>query len=282
VILLTGITGKTGGAIANALLDRGIKFRALARDTEKAAAYAERGVEVVQGDLGDAASVDAALQDCDQAVLILPNSKEQEQLELAFIAAAEKSGVKHFVKLSSPEAVRGTTSPIPLAHIAAEDAIMASGMNWTLVRPSFFMQNLMGSIAGAKATGTLAMPMGNGTVSPTDVKDAGEFFAEVLTQGEVHYGQTYNFCGPEIVNFSQIAEQLSEVLGQDIQYKHADSLAFKEKMRPFLTSDWHSDSVEILFAEIADDTTPGFMTETFEEVVGRKPTSFKAFLRKLG
>ncbi|SVA84446.1 uncharacterized protein METZ01_LOCUS137300, partial [marine metagenome] len=98
MILLNGITGKSGGATANALLEKGAKLRALVRDSSKAADYASKGVEIVQGDLGDSASVDTALRGCDKAVLILPNSQEQEELEVAFINAAAKSGIKHFVK----------------------------------------------------------------------------------------------------------------------------------------------------------------------------------------
>jgi uncharacterized protein YbjT (DUF2867 family) len=279
--LLTGITGKTGGAIANSLLARNVNFRALVRDKDKARGYADKGVELVTGDLANPESVAAAMAGCDTAVLILPNSKEQEAMELAFIDTAEKSGIRHIIKLSSPEAVRGTTSPIPLAHIAAEDAIMASGMNWTLIRPSFFMQNLIGSINGAKATGKISMPMGDGTVAPTDVADAGEFFAEVLTNPEPHYGRCYDVTGPEVLTFTQIAEQCSEVFGKEIVYEHADPAEFQQKMRPFLTSDWHSDAVRTLFAEIADDTTPGEVTDWFRKVVGREPGSLRQFLQKL-
>ena len=173
MILLTGITGNNGGATATALLNKGVKFRALVRDLDKAADWAAKGVELVQGDLNDPASVRTALEGVDRAVLILPNSEEQERLELSFIETAKQAGVPWILKVSSPEAVRGTTSPIPLAHIAAEDAIMASGMNWTFVRPTFFMQNFNGSIASAKTTGKLSMPMGPGEVGITDCADAG-------------------------------------------------------------------------------------------------------------
>ena len=159
MILLTGITGNNGGATATALLEKGVKFRALVRDPSKAADWADKGVELAQGDLNDAASIKAALEGVDRAVLVLNNSKEQESLELNFIKTAKEAGLNWIIKVSSPEAVRGTTSPLPLAHIAAEDAIMESGMNWTFVRPSFFMQNFRGSIPKAKETGVLAMPL---------------------------------------------------------------------------------------------------------------------------
>ncbi len=127
MILLTGITGNNGGATANALLEKDVKFRALVRDLDKAAEWAARGVELVQGDLEDSTSVQAALEGIDRAVLILPNSEDQQRLELSFVETAKQASLPWLLKLSSPEAVRGTTSPIPLAHIAAEDAIMASG-----------------------------------------------------------------------------------------------------------------------------------------------------------
>jgi len=284
MILLTGITGNNGGATATALLDKGVKFRALVRDPDKASAWADKGVELAQGDLNDTASVKAALNGIDRAVLVMPNSQEQERLELAFIATAKEAGLPWIIKLSSPEAVRGTTSPLPLAHIAAEDAIMESGMNWTFVRPSFFMQNFRGSAPRAKETGTLAMPMGDGNAALTDCADAGAFIAQILTDNdsEQHYGQCYDITGPgEVMTFAEIAAVMGEVFGKEINYAAADPKAFQEAMRPFVTSDWHSDAVAHLFAEIADGTTPGIKTDTFQKIMGRPGTSFKEFLQSL-
>jgi uncharacterized protein YbjT (DUF2867 family) len=284
MILITGITGNNGGATATALLEKGIKFRALVRDLDKAAEWAAKGVELVQGDLEDTASVQAALEAIDRAVLILPNSEEQERLETSFIETAKQAGLPWILKLSSPEAVRGTTSAIPLAHIAAEDAIMESGMNWTFVRPSFFMQNFSSSLASARATGKLAMPMGNGTAALTDCADAGAFIAHVLTDenSKQHYEQCYDIIGPDgIMSFKDIANVIGEVIGQDVAYDDCDAAAFKIAIRPFHRNDWHSDAVAKLFAEIADGTTPGIKTSTFQELMGRPGTSFKEFLQKL-
>ena len=283
MILLTGITGNNGGATATALLNKGIKFRALVRDLDKAADWAAKGVELVKGDLNDPASVQAALQGVDRAVLILPNGEEQERLELSFIETAKKAGLPWIIKLSSPEAIRGTTSPIPLAHIAAEDAIMESGMNWTFVRPSFFMQNLRGSVPQAKATGKLSMPMGQGTVALTDCADAGEFIAHVLTTDPAqHNGKCYDITGPdEVMTFDTIAEIIGEAIGQKVEYDDCDAAAFQEAIRPYHRNDWHSDAVAHLFAEIENGSTPGIKTNTFQEIMGRPGTSFKEFLEKI-
>ena len=284
MILLTGITGNNGGATANALLKKDVKFRALVRDLDKAAEWAARGVELVQGDLEDSTSVQAAVEGIDRAVLILPNGEDQQRLELSFIETAKQASLPWLLKLSSPEAVRGTTSPIPLAHIAAEDAIMASGMNWTFVRPSFFMQNFRSSPASAKATGKLSMPMGNGTVALTDCTDAGAVIAHVLTDNnsEQHYGQCYDITGPdEVMTFDEVAKVIGEFIGQDVEYDNCDAAAFKEAIRPFHRNDWHSDAVAYLFAEIANGETPGIKTNTFQDMMGRSGTSFREFLQQI-
>jgi uncharacterized protein YbjT (DUF2867 family) len=284
MILLTGITGNIGGATARALLDRGVRFRALVRDLAKAAAWAERGVELVQGDIEDPATVKRALAGVDRALLVMPNGEFQERAELSFIRSAREAGLRWIVKLSSPEAVRGTTSPIPLAHIAAEDAIKASGMKWTMVRPSFYMQNFRSSLKSARATGKLSMPMGNGTVALTDANDAGLFIAHVLTDPDStrHYGQCYDITGPDpVMNFHEIAAIIGEVIGQRVVYDDCDPKAFQEAIRPFHRNQWHSDAVARLFAEIASGRTPGHRTDTFEKIMGRRGRSVREYLATL-
>ena len=284
MILLTGITGNNGGATANALLEKGIKFRALVRDLDKASDWADKGVELVQGDLSDSASITAALDGIDRAVLILPNGEEQESLEASFISTAKEAGLPWIIKLSSPEAVRGTTSPIPLAHIAGEDAIMASGMNWTFVRPSFFMQNFRSSIGTARSSGKLSMPMGNGDVVVTDTADAGAFIAHVLTTEDStpHYGQYYDITGPDpVLTFQDIANVIGEVIDAKVEYDDCDAAAYQEAIRPYHKNEWHSDAVAYLFAEIANGNTPGHKTSTFQDIMGRPGKSLKEYLNEV-
>ncbi|MCP5359851.1 MAG: NmrA family NAD(P)-binding protein [Sinobacteraceae bacterium] len=284
MVLLTGITGNIGGATARALLGRGVRFRALVRDLGKAAPWAERGVELVQGDIEDPAAVKRALAGVDAALLVMPNGEFQERAELSFVRTAKEAGLAWIIKLSSPEAVRGTTSPIPLAHIAAEDAIKASGMNWTLVRPSFYMQNFRGSVKGARATGKLSMPMGNGTVALTDNDDAGQFIAHILTDNNraQHYGQCYDITGPDpVMNFHQVAQAIGEAIGQPVTYDDCDPKAFQEAIRPFHRNQWHSDAVARLFAEIANGRTPGHRTDTFQKIMGRPGRSLREYLATL-
>jgi uncharacterized protein YbjT (DUF2867 family) len=281
MILLTGITGNIGGATARALLAKGVRFRALVRDVGKAAPWAAQGVELVQGDLEDAEAVKRALAGVDRALLVMPNSETQARTERDVTRTAKEAGLTWLIKLSSAEAVRGTTSPIPLAHITAEDAIMASGLKWTFVRPSFYMQNFLGSVKGARASGKLSMPMSSGTVALTDNEDAGQFIAKILTDADStpHYGQCYDITGPDpIMNFDQIAAAIGEVIGQKVVYDDCDPKVFQEMIRPFQRNQWHSDAVARLFAEIANGNTPGHKTDTFQKIMGRPGRSLKEYL----
>ena len=281
MILLTGITGNIGGATARALLAKGVRFRALVRDVSKAAPWAQQGVDLVPGDIEDTEAVTRALVGVDRALLVMPNGEFQERAELAFTRTAKAAGLTWIIKLSSPEAVRGTTSPIPLAHIAAEDAIKASGMKWTLVRPSFYMQNFRGSLKSARATGKLSMPMGNGTVALTDNNDAGLFLAHILTDPDAarHHGQCYDITGPDpVMNFHQVAQIIGEVIGQKVVYDDCDAKTFQEAIRPFHRNQWHSDAVARLFAEIANGRTPGHKTDTFQKIMGHPGRSLREYL----
>jgi uncharacterized protein YbjT (DUF2867 family) len=275
VILLTGVTGKTGGETAKQLLAKGAKLRAIVRSEAKAAHLKAAGVELVVGELADANVVRHAMQGVDKALVILPNGKNQQAMEQQFTDIAKATGVKHLVKMSSMEAVAHAATPIPKAHWAVEEYIRASGLPWTMLKPNFFMQNLLSSANGIKTTGQFSLPMGNGTTGMADIRDIAAVAVEVLT-GQGHAGKSYEITGPEVLTFHQVAERFSEVLGKKVVYVPMAMDAFRERMKNILEP-WHLDAVAQLFQEIADiglDHTTG----TFRELTGRDPISLRQFI----
>jgi uncharacterized protein YbjT (DUF2867 family) len=278
MILLTGVTGKTGGAVANALIEKGVTFRALVRDADKAAAFKEAGAELIVGDMGDRDAVARALDGVDKAALILPNSQEQKDMELQFVDLAAEAGVKHLVKLSSLEARDDATSPVPQLHWAVEEHIRETGMEWTMIRPNFFMDNLLGAGRTIKSDGNFALPMADGIVVPMDCRDIGATIAEVLI-GEGHAGQSYEISGPEQMTFHDIADQFSAVLGKKVEYVNAEPVAYRDRVAPFLSSEWHADAVSHLFGEIRDGVLIPQVNDTFKKLVGREPITFQQFVR---
>lgn len=276
MILLTGVTGKTGGETAKQLLAKGAKIRAIVRNEAKAEGLKAAGVELVVGDIGDAAVVRQALQGVEKAMLVLPNGKTQQANEQQFTDLAKAAGVKHLVKMSSMEAVPHAETPIPKAHWAVEEYIRASGIPWTMVKPNFFMQNLLASANSIKTQKKFSLPMGEGTTGMADIRDIAAVCVEVLT-GQGHAGKSYEITGPEVLTFHDVAARFSEVLGEKIEYVPMPMDQFRTRMTGVLEP-WHLDAVCGLFREIAEiglDHT----TDTFRQLMGREPRSVKDFVR---
>ena len=233
MILLTGATGKTGGEVAKQLAANNIPFRALVRDPDKAAALKDLGAEIVVGDMADAEAVSKALSGVEKAVLIMANGEHQLTMEKLFTDLAVAAGVKHLVKLSSMESEPGTTKPIPKMHVDSEDYIRASGLAWTMIRPTFFTQNFLASARTINGGDEIVMALGNAVVAPTDLRDVAEIIRLVLTD-DAHLNKSYDMTGPEVMTLSEAAEKFSKVLGREIRYVAQPV----ERVRKNFDTDW--------------------------------------------
>ncbi|HHQ14945.1 MAG TPA: SDR family oxidoreductase [Chromatiales bacterium] len=276
MILLTGATGKSGGPAARELLKKGVAVRVLVRDASRAAALKEAGAELVVGDVADPEAVRNALNGCQKALLLLPNSEQQLELEKQFTDLAKSAGVQHLVKLSSMEAGAEATAPIPKLHWASEEHIRASGLAWTMIRPNFFMQNLLSNAPTIKSMRKFFLPMGKARTAMIDARDIGAVIAEALS-GSGHEGQSYDITGPELLDFHEVAERFSEVLGTRIEYVDQPPEAYREMLSKFLTSEWHLNAVCELFEQIAAGGLER-ITDTFRQVTGREPISLTTFI----
>ncbi len=277
MLLLTGVTGKTGGATAQALLKQGVKFRAIVRNPEKAAALKAAGVELVTGDVTDRAVLEKALAGVDRALMTMPNGEKQLELEKQFVDVAKAKGVKHVVKMSSMEAVADAKAPIPKIHYASEQYLKQSGLAWTFIKPNFFMQNLLGSAGTIKEQGKFFLPLGQGKTVMIDTRDIGACVAVVMTSPG-HEGQAYELTGPEELGFADAAERFTKVLGRKIEYVHVPMPAYRQTLARFLTNEWHLNAVCELFQEIADGQDL-HITDSVRKLTGRAPTSLEQFIR---
>jgi len=178
--------------------------------------------------------------------------------------------------LSSLESVPESKNPITQNHVAAQDYIRESGMSWTLVRPTFFMQNFETYAPRIKEAGQIVMPVGNGTVSATDLRDVGEVIRDVLTKPG-HENKSYDLTGPELLTFTEIAEQFSRVLGTTVEYIDQPMEEFADLLRTIGLSEWRVDAVckelEAIGAGVVDHTT-----DTIEELLGRPPISLEQYI----
>jgi uncharacterized protein YbjT (DUF2867 family) len=277
MILLTGATGKIGSETAKALAAKGVKARALVRNPEKAAALKALDIDIAVGDAGDAASVRQALAGVERLLILLPNSQRQGELEQQLVDLAAQAGVRHVVKMSSMEAMASATSPIPQIHWASEEHIRRSGLAWTMIKPNFFMQNLLASARSIKENKSFSMPMGNGKTAMSDARDIGAVTAEALS-GKGHEGKGYEITGPELLTFGEVAERFTDALGTKITYIAADPAAYKEILKKVLPNEWHANAVSDLFRGIAEGGLRR-TTDTFKKLMGREPISLARFIQ---
>jgi len=277
MILVTGATGKTGGLVTKELAAHNIPVRVLVRNADKSAALKDLGAEIALGDMADKAAVSNALKGVDKAVLIIANGEHQLTLEKQFTDCAVAAGVKHLVKLSSMESKAGTTKPIPAMHVASEDHIRASGINWTMIRPTFFTQNFLGSARTIKANNEIVLALGKAVVAPTDIRDVAEVMRLVLTD-HAHLNKSYDLTGPEALSLAQVAEIFSSVLGREIRYVPQPIEDFRQALLQVGLPQWRVNAVCDEFRLLGEQTSM-HTTDTIQQVLGRAPTSLKQFIK---
>ena len=160
MFLVTGITGHVGGATAQNLLDQGHQVRALVRDRKKASAWAEKGVELVEGDLNDAASIAVALRDVDGAFLMLPPNiapqpgfPEARAIIASYVEAVRRAQPARLVVLSSI----GSEKPSGLGLITAthllEEGFASLSLPVAFIRAGSFFENSVPLLGPAAESG---------------------------------------------------------------------------------------------------------------------------------
>ena len=278
MILLTGATGKTGSATAIELSNLKVPFRALIRSEEKRDEIEALGGEVIIGSAENRETIDQAMMGIEKLLIILPNCENQLEMEMQLVDSAKAEGVKQIVYMSSVEADEECTSPIPKLHWDTEVYIKDSGLQWTMIKPNFYMQNFIGSAKTIVEQNKFFLPMSDGKTGMIDTRDVGKVIAKVLSE-EGHEGQSYQITGPETLSFYNVAEKFSSVLKREVLYVDMPMDAYKNILSQFLTNQWHLDSVIDLFAGIAEGGIE-YKTDTFEELIGTPPRSLEDFIEE--
>ncbi len=277
MLLLTGLTGKTGGEVARQLTAANVPFRALVRNPAKAKALKDIDAEVVIGDIADGEALDRALKGIRAALLVMPNGEDQLTLENRFTDHAARAGVQHRGKLSSLESVPESTNPITRMHVASEGHIRESGLAWTMIRPTFFTQAFLTSATAIREKHLIAMPAGSGTIAPTDLRDVGAVIRRVLTEPS-HENQSYDLTGPDLLTFNEIAACFSRTLGREIRYVDQPMTAFRARLAAVGLTPWRVAAVckefDAIAAGVIDHTT-----DTIARLLGRPPISLEQFIR---
>lgn len=287
MILVIGASGRVGGEllgqfggeeVLSRLTARHEPLRILAQSASQAAAFEAQGLEAVWGDLGRAETLDRAFRGVTSLFLVTPGSAEQVTLQCHAIAAAARAGVRRIVKISD----LGSDPDSPILHArwnwAIEEAILRSGVPYTLLRPRFFMQNFLLVIApSVTAEDAFFAPTGDGRVPFVDVRDVAEVAVAALTE-DGHANRRYELTGPEDLSFSDVARILSGAVNRDVCFEDVAPEAARAALVQSGLPGWFADDLVEVFGQVRDGRCAG-VTATVQEITGHPARSLRDFLR---
>jgi NAD(P)H dehydrogenase (quinone) len=216
-LFVAGAGGKLGRRVVELLLERGHAGRIIAgsRTPEK---LDFAGVETRKADYGDLAGFTEALKGVDRLLLISTDvlGEVRQKLQATAVAAARAAGVKHIVYTSMPYPEPGNIIPMAADHYATEQAIKASGVAYTILRMSWYTENLLGALPSAVASGKWFTSSGNGTISHVTREDTARAAAGALISNDVE-SRVLTVTGPTALTSREIAAIAGEVTGKAVE-----------------------------------------------------------------
>lgn len=280
-ILVTGATGTVGGHVVEQLVKRGATVRALVRDPSKG--NFPPGVEVVQGDLLDVDALRSAFAGV--STLFLLNGVVADEFTQALLALnlAREAGIERIVYLSVIHSDLYANVPHFAGKFGVERMIEQLGLNATILRPAYFINNDISVKDVVVGYGIYPMPIGSRGLAMIDARDVAEVAAiELLRRERASQALPLvriNVVGPDTLTGSDVAAIWSDVLSQPITFPGDDTAAFEQNLRQFMPS-WTAYDMRLM--------AEGFLThgmlpdagdvERLTTLLGRPLRSYRDFV----
>ncbi|MFD4556178.1 SDR family oxidoreductase [Streptomyces sp. NPDC058469] len=219
-IVVTGATGHLGRHVVEQLLEKvpAGQITAVVRTPEKAAGFAERGVKIVVADYNAPETYDTVFAAGDKVLLISGNEFDKSRVgqHKVVIEAAKAAGVALLAYTSAPGTL---TAALADDHRGTEEALLASGLPYALLRNGWYNENYTEQLAPVLEHNAVVAAAGDGRVSSATRADYAAAAVAVLT-GEGHENQTYELGGDEAFGFAEYAAELSRQTGKEIAYNN--------------------------------------------------------------
>ena len=283
-LLVTGASGHLGQLVLDALLARGVNAAdiiATTRDPAKLAAYAAKGIEVRAADFNDPDLTQKAFAGADRLALIstdaLDDKGTRQKQQTAAVAAATAAGVKHIVYTSLPDAENSRVIFAP-DHLNTEKAIKASGIGYTLLRNTWYQENMFMSLPQVLKSGQWYTSAGAGKIAHIARADCAEAIAAALASGSTE-NATYTLTGAELLTTDQIAALASDVTGKPISVIHLSDEQLAGGMKAAGVPDFLIPTL-ISFEAATREGNLGAQTDDFATLTGKTLKPFRAFFEQ--
>jgi len=275
MITVFGATGTTGAPLVETLLAKGAGVRAVTSDPAKIDGLKAKGCEAVTASFADPAALEQACAGAEKIYLVSPAHLDMRQWKANAIAAAKAAGVKHVVLATGLGASPKAGLTFGKWHSESQELLKESGLDWTFVQPTYFIQNLMWQADNIAKDGVYYDDLG-GPVSWIDARDIADVAAEALT-GADHAGKGYGVTGPEALTGDEIAAVLSEVTGKPI----TSATLSADEAKAAMVAGGMQDEVAAAMVELASIAPKGYLggiETTVSDVLGRPARSFRDFV----
>lgn len=284
MILVTGATGHFGKATIQYLLDKGVhpaNIKALVRNESSARDFEEKGVGVAIGDYDDAASLIRAFEGVDRLMFVSASDIEKRVSQHRNVVnAAKAAGVKHVVYTSFQRRDETESSPLWIvanSHLQTEKWLKESGLGYTILKNNLYM-DFIPAFAGEQVlqTGVVYLPAGDGRVAAVLRSELAEATANILLSSELE-NKTYEFTHSEAFTYHDVADAISSTTGKTISYISPTAAEYAETLAKHQVPD-HVIGLFSSFAVAQDLGELDHVSGDLEQLLGRKPTTIKAFL----
>ncbi len=262
VTLVLGGTGKTGRRVAERLQARGVATRIASRSGTPSFDWNDRTTWNAALDGVTAAYITYAPD------LAIPGATEAIQ---AFVEQAVASGVQRLVLLSG----RGEEEAQRCERIVQE-----SGIEWTVVRSSWFNQNFSeGEFLGMVLDGAITLPAADVPEPFVDVNDIADVAVAALTE-DGHHGEIYEVTGPRMLTFSDVAKEISRAAGREVQFIQVPKDAFAAGIAESGAPGEIAWLLNYLFETVLDGRN-AYVCDGVQRALGRAPTDFADYARRI-
>ena len=283
-VLVTGATGNVGTPVVDLLVAAGTpvcaavgSVRGLSRLGNEESLLA-RQISPAVLDFTDPTTWASAYAGIERMFLLRPPQlgKPKTQM-LPSLEAAKAAGVQHVVFLS----LQGAEGNRFVPHAAIEAWLRASGLGWTFIRVSFFMQNLTTThLTDIRDRNEIVVPAGSGATAFLDAADVGAVAAAALIDPAKHHNRAWTATGPEPLTYAEVAQTLSLTLDRPIRYDEPGLLRYTYHARRRLGMTWGMVTVTSAIYTIARLGHADGLTNDVHEVTGRDPVSLADFAQR--
>jgi uncharacterized protein YbjT (DUF2867 family) len=275
-ILVTGATGTVGRQLVTELLEKAIPVRALVRDAKHGLSTFGRQVELITAEFDDRSGLAAAMAGIEQVYVVTPNHPQQVEWETTVIDAAAAAGVRRIVKQSTVGAEIGSPLAFWDAHGRLESHLRTVGVPSVVLRPNFFMTNLLMSAGSVREAGAIFLPAAGAKVAMVDPRDVAHAAAAVIA-GHASCDASFDLTGPEALTFDDVAATLSEATGRTVGFVPVPDEAARAQLVETGMPKWFAANLVTLFGLMREGAAAP-VADGVRALTGREPTPLATFV----